>query len=1682
MNRKKAQFDQKAWKNMRISAGTGLGLKSAFVQLASNPWGFRELKIWKTLEKHHGKRLNQIESFSEFWTPEIFHALAALTDREYAKKIGTIVEMMLEGQFSESPYRRCYRSANFGYYGQKIITVLGRLIRAFFYKESVAELLFCVNEEVLSYEYLLAYELRNGNAEIAGLVREAIYGENDRIILTRQIIEAIVISGDEALLSDLLKLLVTARQQEGLRQQILECADKGSTQTFTRILKCCIDEDMFRYSSAIRALDTWTGFGYTDEKAKVVKLCAQLAYQSLTNEEVRRNFFDSKNTLEVYFALWSQGCYEIEKTHDLITQLLEDEAEDRNILAWIFVNRTDASQFQMLMVKKNLAERNEKLLACIINMLPFTWQLCSAYYADKMQSKRIAIQNPELPKTAKERKQMFLELKELVLYIGNRRKEFSFHQLGGQKVILENQPVFKCMLSLAGYEMDDELINELVGLSDLMNADMKQALIKLFLNPEKNEGHRAFLHKMLGDRSVQVKEIAVKRLSLCRLKTEDLECLSHGLRSKSSSMRSAIMSVLQEQPKESLLSLIGDMLTVADEYQNQAAVELLITLRDDVPDVSDQYRERLEQLRNRRPTTQTEILLDQLLPKSDEEMIFGPENGYGLYEPEETKAYLAELDKMFHAGAQEGFFNRVLGYGNAENLFSLKQLKEQRPSLVEFEQLCARLDRVFRLHANDEIQADWLDGSRQTILFGDEMISIPLPKATGCGTLNHPGARFEMVPFSDEFLTAFEEYGRDVEKMSGLFHYATDYYSESGLPNSLWFAPIASTGLNSSLENRLQQKYKRYSLFVSIIDVLPTLFDQHKVFVHAMKCYRSAVQLVGEDKLAKSYKMFDQKKTKTDGWLWGFYEPQIAINCRMLSVWRKLIRRLRLSEEDFFEWFRYEYRLEKLTGKEVKYGLNVHDYFRAYSGNIASKGVVMEYLLGKESDVSRKMMKITNPSRVERGEYRLDSSPGSMELIREFVDRIVSVEEKRGEIPTPLSEHCKALERVEGAHHFCALLAALGKESFYRGYMYSTDMTKKAILSRLLKRCYPSHEDSAERLKALIGQTDITENRLVEAVMYAPQWVGFAEEILGWKGLKCGVWFFHAHINEDFSAEKETEVAIYSPISPHQFNDGAFDKNWFWKAYDQLGEKRFQLLYRAAKYITSAGNQHRRSQLYTDAVLGKLDCDELEREIREKRNQEKLRCYPLLPIAKGDRTEALRRYEFISQFRKESRQFGAQRRESEKKACETALENLAITTGLMDVNRLMWQMEGEKLESIRPMLDPIVLNEYSVRLNIDENGDAGVVIEKDGKVIKTVPKALAKNEELLERKMVAKELKEQKRRSRETLEWAMINSSRFEPEELRGIMGNPILAPMAEKLVWITDDELGFLKLDRDNLKLEKLSGDEATVKNEVRLAHPYDLRSAGVWADWMHLLYTRQIVQPFKQVFREYYPLTEDERRERTISRRYAGHQVQPQRTVALLKRRGWTVDYEEGLQKVYYKENLIVRMFAMADWFSPADIEAPTLETVEFFDRKTGENVQLKDVPPILFSETMRDLDLVVSVAHVGGVDPEVSHSTVEMRAAIAAELVALLGLTNVSWIGSHAKINGSLANYSVHMGSGVVHAEAIGVIAILPVHSQKRGRIFLPFADDDPKTAEIMSKILLLAEDKKIKDPSILMQITR
>ena len=78
------------------------------------------------------------------------------------------------------------------------------------------------------------------------------------------------------------------------------------------------------------------------------------------------------------------------------------------------------------------------------------------------------------------------------------------------------------------------------------------------------------------------------------------------------------------------------------------------------------------------------------------------------------------------------------------------------------------------------------------------------------------------------------------------------------------------------------------------------------------------------------------------------------------------------------------------------------------------------------------------------------------------------------------------------------------------------------------------------------------------------------------------------------------------------------------------------------------------------------------------------------------------------------------------------------------------------------------------------------------------------------------------------------------------------------------------------------------------------------------------------------------------------------------------------------------------------------------------------------------------------------------------------------------NHAIIKGTLGTYSIHLGSGVVHRVPGGHVCIVPVHSQHRGRLFLPFADDDPKTAEIITKVITLAKDEDIQDPTILEQL--
>ncbi len=314
--------------------------------------------------------------------------------------------------------------------------------------------------------------------------------------------------------------------------------------------------------------------------------------------------------------------------------------------------------------------------------------------------------------------------------------------------------------------------------------------------------------------------------------------------------------------------------------------------------------------------------------------------------------------------------------------------------------------------------------------------------------------------------------------------------------------------------------------------------------------------------------------------------------------------------------------------------------------------------------------------------------------------------------------------------------------------------------------------------------------------------------------------------------------------------------------------------------------------------------------------------------------------------------------------------------------------------------------------------------------------------------------------------------------ELVKLSQHALLAPQLTRLVLIGDQRLGYL--DHGGRALREHRGHLKPIRETetLRIAHPHDLLATGEWDAWQHECFRSELVQPFKQVFRELYVVTKQEKRDGTVSYRYAGQQVNPAQAYALWGERRWNV--RDGVRKTFYDVGITASVGFTEGAGTPLQIEGLTLETVEFQKRDATEFMKLTAVPPRIFSEVMRDLDLVVSVAHLGAVDPEATASAVEMRGALLRETCQLLQLKNVSEKDSFALVDGELGKYRIHLGSGVVHKLPGGALCIVPVHAQHRGRLFLPFADDDPKTAEVISKVLLLARDSEIQDPMIVAQL--
>jgi hypothetical protein len=341
---------------------------------------------------------------------------------------------------------------------------------------------------------------------------------------------------------------------------------------------------------------------------------------------------------------------------------------------------------------------------------------------------------------------------------------------------------------------------------------------------------------------------------------------------------------------------------------------------------------------------------------------------------------------------------------------------------------------------------------------------------------------------------------------------------------------------------------------------------------------------------------------------------------------------------------------------------------------------------------------------------------------------------------------------------------------------------------------------------------------------------------------------------------------------------------------------------------------------------------------------------------------------------------------------------------------------------------------------------------------------------------------------------------------------HPITRAVASRVIWRSGSAVGIADADGQLIdaaaEVRELSADAS-----IEIWHPLTATEDDI-RGWRARLVADGIRQPFKQAFRELYVLTPAELETGQYSNRFAAHVIGQVQVRALIKARGWTTQpigwWDDGVEEARAR-----RVFAAydlaAEWRYDAIYDFEPTETslypycstdqVRFVATDRGEVVDLVNVPPIVFSEAMRDVDLFVGVSSIGA-DPnwldtgqhafddywhtwgfgEIGERGT-IRHDLLAEIIPSLAIADrLTLEDRYLRVRGDLRTYKVHLGSSNILMEPDDrYLCIVPGgRSGPASRVFLPF-DDDQVLSTILSKAFLLAADKKITDPSITMQIT-
>ena len=364
-------------------------------------------------------------------------------------------------------------------------------------------------------------------------------------------------------------------------------------------------------------------------------------------------------------------------------------------------------------------------------------------------------------------------------------------------------------------------------------------------------------------------------------------------------------------------------------------------------------------------------------------------------------------------------------------------------------------------------------------------------------------------------------------------------------------------------------------------------------------------------------------------------------------------------------------------------------------------------------------------------------------------------------------------------------------------------------------------------------------------------------------------------------------------------------------------------------------------------------------------------------------------------------------------------------------------------------------------------------------------------------------------------------------------LDHPLVRPLARRLLWTVEKDGGTTSAlaDAEGAAMLDVAGtfvdlDGAT----IRLWHPIDAPVAEVEA-WRDRLEALEVTQPFAQVWREVYALTDAERTTATYTNRWAAHILKQHQAMTLARLNGWRVTHRmwvDAPNDAPWHLSIPAHNLVVDYWVAGAGGEDPEVsdsgayafvstDRVQFHSiddgaadsahgPARGRALPLAEIPPMVFSEVMRQADLFTAVASIAA-DPnwldrggEAAHPTQwgqqaatywtttntadleesgKRRRAMLERIVPKLKIADkLKLEDRYLLVEGKRYHYRIHLGSGACF-RGERHICIVPKAADAGSRIWLPF-EGDRTLSIILSKALLLAADDKITDSVILRQL--